>query len=154
MAGREMFVPAAWLYERISGDSALAAAMGITLGDLASRVGRPTLPIGTPSPYILISEQSAGNDVQGIGGLVLMTSPLWLVRAVVHDSDDSSLIPVVDRLHTLLQRQPASGVRLTSLVGTSVACVRVQTHYRAENDDQGHPFREAGHVWRLFVEDH
>jgi hypothetical protein len=155
MPGRESFAPAAWLYAILSGDSMLAGLLGVSLGAIASRVGRDTLPLGTPSPYVLINEQSEGRDVQGIGGIVIMTSPLWMVKAVVHSSDDSALIPIVDRLHALLHRKPSTPVTgIVALAGTRVGCMRESTHYLAAGDDTGQPRREAGHIWRLFVEDH
>lgn len=155
MPGRESFAPAAWLHAILIGDATLAGLLGVAPSALAQRVGRDTLPLGTPSPYILINEQSEGRDVQAVGGIIIMTSPLWMVKAVTHSSDDSALIPIVARLHALLHRKPAAPVSgIAALAGTRVGCIRESTHYLAAGDDTGQPRREAGHVWRLFVEDH
>jgi len=125
-----------WLYERLSGDAALADLVGDRIFD---GVGRPDAVY----PFVVFQFQG-GHDVAGVSAQRLMGQEVYLVKAVGRAASYADLKPVAKRIDELLHRQ-----RGVTADGTVWACVREQPfkNVYVENRIQ---YRQLGGLYRLF----
>lgn len=135
----ETFTAARWLYAKLAGDAALAAALGG-----ADRVWQELADQGSAMPYVVFQYQG-GSDVAGVGTARIMANLLYLVR-VVGGGAHSELEAAADRIDAVLHG--ASGP-----VGDGIvfACVREQPISYTETSD-GKVYRHVGGLYRLFTQ--
>lgn len=102
----------------------------------------PALPI---FPYILV-DYATGDDVQGLGGVRLLTKPLMLVRLVNRGPIDATLRSLDKAMDTVLQnisRQISNGY--------VISCERVRPHRLSYQDEANNKFNETGGMYRFHV---
>lgn len=128
----------------LAANAMLQAALGAT--STAFRCYAADQVPGTPVfPYILI-DYASGEDVQGLGGVRLLTKPLMLVRLVNKGPIDANLRSLDVSMDTVLQNisRQISG-------GYVVSCERARPYRHSYQDAANNKFNETGGFYRLHV---
>lgn len=128
-----------WLFETLTGDAALTAAVG-------SRVYSDLAPDKAAMPYVVFSMQTADRDVQGIGTERFLVQPVYLVKAVGAGVSYEPLEAIADRIDAVLQGGAGS---VTG--GLIHACIREQM-VRYPEVDAGQQFRHLGGLYRIWAQ--
>lgn len=136
----ELDLVAGWLYSTLTADPVIAGI--IAAGDVHEDVA----PDDAGDPHIVFA-CLAPNDVRtGAGAYQVMTTGLWLVRAVTEgESYRGDLATLATRIDVLLDRKaaPVTG-------GAVLSCVRERPHRMAERDaETGKQWRHLGGEYRI-----
>lgn len=154
-AGLEPLVGAAWIVRRLSHSPALATALGLAgTAALPARIWQDDAPVGVATPFIAFNMQSDGNDVRGVGPNIIMTDPLYTVRAVFQTADIREVAMASAAIHAALhaQRDTVAVAVTGGTVTGEVVAARERPFYDQYNDERGRPFRALGGVYRLYVD--
>lgn len=126
-----------WLYQNLASDATLTAVVGTRFhADEAASV----------FPYIQWTYIS-GTEVQGHSANTIFVNCLYLVKAVGKTRAYGDLIPLANRIHTLLHRKASD-----TLAGDHIlSCVREET-YRLAELESGVSYRHLGGIYRILVQ--
>lgn len=140
--GNETEVAYQFMVKRLEADSTLAA---ILPGGWHDGIA----PAGTPYPFGSIGMQAPGADLTNVSRRRILSNGLWLVRAfaVVGDSD-ANLATIAARIDADLDL--ASGSEGTGFV---YMVTREHPYYRSPYVEEGETLREAGGLYRAYVQD-
>lgn len=130
-----------WLYEALTDDSTLMAMV-------PGGVWRGTAPEGTVYPFISFHLQAPGADTTSVSRRRTLTNGLWMVRAtgVAGDSDED-IDAIASRIDYTIDR--ASGDAGTGHVYMATR----ENPWDRDYDEEGQTYREAGGLYRLWVQD-
>lgn len=137
--GDETTIVDQWLTATLAPDSALVALIG------ANNVHADQAPPGATHPFIVHQFQGAA-DVRGSGPLRIMTSGIWIVKAVGETRDYLTLKPIADRIDVLLQA--ASGTAAGGFIFSSVR----EFPFRLPERENGHDYRNLGGGYRCLAQ--
>ena len=126
-----------WLYEVLSGDSALAAAVG-------GRIYAYLAPPEAGTPFVVFAYQS-GADTVAIGMSRVLTAALYQVKVVGTGWSSAPLQPIADRIDAVLQAASGSVVD-----GQILGCTREQPISYVEATD-GVVYRHLGGLYRIYA---
>jgi len=84
-----------WLFSVLTGDTALAAAIG-------ARVYVGAAPNTATFPLVIFAQISPGDDLRGVGPVRVWGEPLYVVKAVGQGQSVQSLAPLADRIDAVL----------------------------------------------------
>lgn len=138
----ELFEADSWLQSTLSGDATITSLVG-------SRIYSWDVPIGTSSPYITFHPQSPGIDVRASGRLGsgrIMTTPLYLIRAIGSVNDWATLKPIALRIDQLLE-----GTTNATVNGNHIAVQRESPFQLVEHDAAQQSWRHLGGLYRLYI---
>ena len=125
-----------WIYETLSGDSQLA-------GMVEDRISGTLSPVLLGTPYVTFLLQSP-LDIIGIGGTLISTDNLYIVKAVTQTSTWDDLLPIAQRIDLLLHRP---GQIMTEEFG-SLTCIRERRFQQAEEAGDLQ-YRHLGSIFRI-----
>lgn len=134
---------AEWIVSRIEGDNAPGGIM-----DSISGAYFGLIPPDVELPAVRFHVQNP-NDVRGVGTPAqrIMTTIDWLIAAVTQGRGLAELVPIADRLDTLLDN--VNGETATLMV---LSCVRLEPFSLPEEEDTPVGYRHAGGVYRTIVQ--
>jgi hypothetical protein len=136
-----------WAYGVLSADAALAAALGVAVGDLPGRVWPDVAPQDTPTPWVVYSAQEA-LDVLAVGpGARLVTTVPLNVRVVWRTDDPGQTGPAVRRIYALLHGNHNTPVSNGGLILTA----RRTTVLDYPDDTSGLRYRHTGGLYEVQV---
>ena len=137
----ETSVIAKWLYGILHGD-------GTLLGLATGGIWDTHAPQGVTGNVVVFQFQ-AGKDVLVVGAQRISMDATYLVRAIGATNRYEAIMPIADRIDTLIH-----GVRSPLVVGGStlgeVWCVRTQPFLLTEVDS-GIEYRHAGGIYRVYA---
>ena len=116
---------AQWLYNTLTGDATLMAAVTGVYADVA--------PPEADYPFV-VTQAVAADDVLGVGSAYIMTTERYTVRVIGVDTF-SAIETAANRINTILHR--TSGATAT---GSVLACVR-ESYDRITEVDGGKIYR-------------
>lgn len=138
---------AEWLVSQIEGDTGAGGLM--EAGDpMISGAYYGLVPPDVEPPAVRFHVQNR-MDVRGIGNPTerIMVQLEWLVAAVTKGRGLAPLVPIADRLDTVLHDK--NGETATIRV---MACVRVESFTLPEEEDTPEGYRHAGGLYRTIVQ--
>lgn len=124
---------AEWLYDRLTGDATLMAAV-------PGGVHEGIAPQGTAEPFIVFSLVSNA-DVNAVGQARVLTRCDWDVKVIAEASSYAGLADIADDIDTLLH---------DVVDGSVVSCHRVST-IRYHEKSSGAEYRHVGGTYRVQV---
>ena len=131
-----------WLEGVLGGDTTITALVG-------ARIYSWETPPNAPSPYIIFHPQAPGQDVRASGrfgtGRVL-TTPLYLVRAIAAVNDWATLRPIALRIDQLLD-----DLTTTTVNGNHLSVQRESPFQLVEHDGVQQSWRHLGGLYRFYV---
>ncbi|MDE2100089.1 MAG: hypothetical protein KGL39_22735 [Patescibacteria group bacterium] len=130
-----------WLYSTLSGDATMQGLIGNP-----ARVYSGLAPEGSAFPYIVL-RFLAGPDTVAVGGVRIMTNPVYLVMGIDKSSSFATLASINAQIETLIGNQTGATSDTTIL-----SCVREQPYERADSDSAGNVYRYLGGRYRLQVQ--
>jgi hypothetical protein len=131
--------------ENLTAETWFVSVLGGDAAGVGERIFDGAAPRGTAFPLIVF-QWHGGHDVRGVGPARIMTSGVYLVRAIGQVTSYATLKPIAEAIDQLLQG--ASG---TTVDGTVIGCVREQPYKKLEViDDQ--EYRHLGGFYRLWVQ--
>lgn len=144
----ETIVADTWLYETLTGDTALMAEVNGVHSTQASQA--------VALPYVVF-EWLAGTDVMYVNAHRVWHSGVWVVRAVAQTGSWNDLSAAADRIDVLLHREsgfPTGWVDVWSagwVIGRVFSSVR-ESAFRNAYSDEGRQYRELGGRFRIDVQ--
>lgn len=133
----ETIVADTWLYETLTGDSALMAE--VTGVHSTSRTRDSELPA-------VVFEWLAGTDVMYVNGIRVWHSGVWIVKAVDVTSSWTDVQTAAERIDALLHRQSGSPT------GGTVFTATREAPFRSAYTNEGVSYRELGGRFRIAVQ--
>jgi hypothetical protein len=124
-----------WLWQTITGDTQVAAAIG-------NRLYLGNGPVGAAYPFGVLQLLS-GTDLMGVGPARIWVDMLWLVKIIAKGTSTAPIEPVVDRIDALLHAK--SG---TVAGGVIVECHR-ERPFELPTVEGGVSYVQLGAEWRL-----
>lgn len=128
-----------WLYTLLSGDATMTSLVG-------NRIYDSIAPVGVAFPLVLFNFQG-GSDVSVVGGVRVMNSGLYQVKAVVQSGSNASALPIANRIDALLHRATGSAPG-----GLILASVREQPIAYPEVSKEGIQYRHLGGLYRVIAQ--
>lgn len=148
--GLEGITLARWVYQTLSTDAALAAAVGVTLAALPTQIGEGTAPsTSDPAKPWIVFTVTESLDVKTVGMIQVMAHARIQVRATVRGNSYGPLVAVYQRIHQLLEAKANQAP--TGFTGMVLTCERVSSVQYPEND-QGIQYRHLGGLYDTFVQ--
>jgi hypothetical protein len=138
---------AEWIVSKIEGDTGAGGLM--ETGDpMISGAYFGVIPPDVGPPAVRFHVQNK-QDVRGVGDPRerIMVQLEWLIAAVTKGRGLAALVPIADRLDTVLH--DSNGETSTIRV---MACVRVESFTLAEEEDTAEGYRHAGGLYRTIVQ--
>lgn len=128
-----------WIYERLTGDSALTAIVG-------TKVFVDNAPQGTAFPFVVFSLEYAA-DVVSHNHTRIMVESLWRIRVnKASESYDNEMQAVADRIDVLFDR--TSGTAGGAAIFSSVR----DEPYKRPLIDEGKQYRALGGLYRVLTQ--
>jgi hypothetical protein len=128
-----------WLYETLTGDVTVAAAVG-------SRVYADVAPAGATYPCVVFSSM-APLDINGAGATRIATKDLYLVRVIGKGGGFAAIDGAANAVDSLLKK---AYEELTG--GVILSCLRDKPFQRSEVDSEsGATFYSRGGLYRIMV---
>lgn len=148
--GLETITATTWVYELLSTDAALAAAIGVDLDHMEDQIGEAVAPSDSDptKPWVVWTIQDS-MDVKVVGNIQVMARTRFQVRCTVRGNSYNPLIPVYQRVHTLLEG--ATFQELAQDDGFVLTCQRV-SGVQFPEDDQGVQYRHLGGLYESFIQ--
>lgn len=131
---------AEWLVATIEGDATIMQDIsGAYFGLIPPDVTLPAVRFHVQAPH----------DVRGVGTPAqrIMTRLDWLIAVVTEGRKLDQLVPIADRLDTLLDNKNGETATLRVL-----SCVRLEPFSMAEEEDTPVGYRHAGGLYRTIVQ--
>jgi hypothetical protein len=140
-----------WIVSRLEGDSGSGglfdpARLYNGIPFVPSGVYRDLIPPGKKLPAIRFHLQKP-YDIRTVGQTRIMARLEWLIVLVTEGLRITPLLPLCDRMDTLLHE--ASGETSTVRV---LECTRLEPFHLVEPDDSGVQYRHAGGIYRTMVQ--
>lgn len=135
-----------WLFGVLAADAPLTALIG---GAGNQRIYGEVAPQDSTWPCVVYQFQG-GHDVGGGTGAShrIMVDGLWLVKAIMPSKSFAGLVPIVDRVDTVLR---ASSGGAAGADGVVFASVREQP-FRLVELDEGVTYRHLGGLYRIWTQ--
>lgn len=137
MPGLETLAADQTIKDILTGDATLDAILN-------GRVYENSVPDETPMPYVLLDD-TAAEDIKGVGGIRMMVDTVYLVRAVANTDNYDSLKPIAIRIDQLLE-----GVSRTDSDGYQITVDRIGP-YRLTEQVGSRTFRSLGGTYRIWI---
>lgn len=139
MSVHELVSAEEWLYSVLAKDTTLQGyAPGGVFADLA--------PDGTPTPYVIYTDQSGGADSRTMNGVRLLTNPLYQVIAVAEVSKFSAVASAASRIDDLLKLDKG-----TATGGYISSCIREEPVTKNE-EINAVKWKSVGGMYRLQIQ--
>lgn len=132
-----------WIYGILHADNGVGGVDTLVAG----RIYTDEAPQGSVYPHVLISAQSPGIDVVSIGPHRVMVNALYWVRVVGKGASKKALVPIADRIDSLLQA--AGGVTASVRV---LMVNREQLPAIPPATVDGVRYSQLGGVYRAYVQ--
>jgi hypothetical protein len=130
----------AWIVATLEGDTPLAS-------DAPGGVHRGTAPVGTPTPYIIVNQQSGG-DITTANRVRLFSAIQYQVKACGPASDTASIVAAADRIDTLIDDKSNQAVTGGIILSSS----RDEPLAYDEDEPDGTKFSHFGGLYALQVQ--
>jgi len=128
-----------WVYSTLAGDETLTDLLATETSIYDTRA-----PQGASTPYITIEAQVT-EDVNGVGGVRIMSRAEVMVRAVTQSASFASANAIADQADTLLH----GAVISTNADGTVLSCTRDRVVRGIDDIPGGGEARWAGGVYDI-----
>lgn len=139
-----------WITEQLSDDAALAVAIGVTVENLPDQMGEGVAPAESdPTKPWIVFTVIEPRDIKVVGGIQVMAQTQVQVRCTTKGDSYAPLIPVYQRVHTLLEGQRLQAP--TGHDGLVLSCERVSGIQYPENA-QGIQYRHLGGLYDTYVQ--
>lgn len=136
MTTQTVSVAEAWLLDVLAGDATLVGLVGSRFVSTLAPVGNLALPCVS---WSLMSSR----DITAVGGEIIDTESIYLVKAIVMGASWTPAEPIADRIHTLIH-----GKSVTFSGTSSLTCVRDRIHQRPE-EVGGQQYRHLGGMYKI-----
>ena len=147
--GLETITATTWLSQLLSADVPLAAAIGVPVADLWTQLGEGLASEATEEvPWVTWTLEPA-LDVKVVGGIQVMARVRFQIKATCRDTGYGPVIPVYDRVHTLLEG--AAHRSLAAEDGFILTVTRVSGVQYPETTE-GTQYRHLGGLYEAFIQ--
>lgn len=132
-----------WLHDRLDADATLRGLLAVPVGE--TRISPAPAPASWGrGPFVVADPFTPQRDVRGVGLTRISSEGLWIVKAIMGTASYDPLIPIAERIDTLL------GGTGPETVGarTILACHREEAVHYPESDGAVE-WRHLGGLYRI-----
>ena len=135
--GNELPTVEQWIFETLTHDPTITSLVG-------NRVFVDHAPKTAEYPFIKF-ESLWANDVRGIGAIRIMTKPMYLIRAIDHNTSLLALKQVADRIDILFHANLGGDVSLGVMASERI------NPFTLTEEDGGEVFKHLGGQYRIYA---